>query len=412
MAQAIETADDEKPKRQNGEGSVFFWPGRGWYAAITGVDGRRIMRKAPKQTDRGAETLLRTLIADRQSGDETRLSTTLEQFLEEWLKAAKRRGVKPRTLDSYREKLESYVLPELGKKRLDCITAPDLDRLYDGMSEGGLSPATIGAVHTRLGNLLKLAKRRRLVSTIVTEMVDPPKVPKYDARTLTLAEARQFLHDIVEHRHGALWTLILGTGCRFGEAAGLQWQDIDSQAGVAQIRQVMNRYKVGGRFVLMIDPQPKSEAGRRDIPLPRWVLSALERQRAHVTLMRGVAGGRWSDHDLVFPNTRGGPLRESNVAKEWHELLMDLKLEGEGQQPLRMHDLRHSKGTLMADEGEDLVVIQKTLGHARSSITADLYIGRVPKALRSAAHPYGDLLDPPGGTVEGAAEGAPEAVSS
>jgi integrase len=410
MVQAVETVDDKKTKRSNGEGSVFFWPGRGWYAAITGVDGRRIMRKAPKQTERGAETHLRKLLADRQSGELTRLSTTLEQFLDEWLKAAKRRSVKPRTLDSYREKLESYVLPTLGKKRLDRITAADLDRLYDGMAEAGRSPATISAVHTRLGNLLKLAKRRRLVATIVTEMVDPPKVPKYDARTLTVAEARQFLHDVVDHRHGALWTFILGTGCRFGEAAGVRWQDVDRDAGVAQIRQVVNRYKVGKTFVLMIDPQPKSEAGRRDIPLPRWVLAALERQRAHVTLMREVAGDRWSDHDLVFPNTTGGPLRESNVAREWHELLAELKLEGEGKKPLRMHDLRHSKGTLMADEGEDLVVIQKTLGHARSSITADLYIGRVPKALRGAADRYGDLLEPPGGTVVEAAEGAPEAA--
>lgn len=58
-----------------------------------------------------------------------------------------------------------------------------------------------------------------------------------------------------------------------------------------------------------------------------------------------------------------------------------------------MHDLRHSKGTLMADEGEDVVVIQKTLGDAKSSITAHLYIGRVPKALQRAADRYGELLD-------------------
>src|SRR5215204_1129677 len=135
--QTTEAASESKSKRGNGEGSVFFWPGRGWYAAITGADGRRIMRKAPKQTERGAETHLRKLLADRQSGELTRLSTTLEQFLEEWLKAAKRRSVKPRTLDSYREKIESYVLPKLGKKRLDRISAPDLDRLYDGMAEAG-----------------------------------------------------------------------------------------------------------------------------------------------------------------------------------------------------------------------------------------------------------------------------------
>ena len=45
-------------------------------------------------------------------------------------------------------------------------------------------------------------------------------------------------------------------------------------------------------------------------------------------------------------------------------------------------------------EGEELVVVQRTLGHARQSITADLYVGRVPKALRKAADRYGELLDP------------------
>jgi hypothetical protein len=65
----------------------------------------------------------------------------------------------------------------------------------------------------------------------------------------------------------------------------------------------------------------------------------------------------------------------------------------------------------MADEGEDLVVIQKTLGHARASTTADLYIGRVPKALRSAADRYGALLDPSAGEPEEAAEAAKGAGS-
>jgi hypothetical protein len=50
--------------------------------------------------------------------------------------------------------------------------------------------------------------------------------------------------------------------------------------------------------------------------------------------------------------------------------------------------------TLVVDEGEDLVVVQRTLGHAHQSITADLYVGKVPKALRTAADRYGDRLDP------------------
>jgi integrase len=73
----------------------------------------------------------------------------------------------------------------------------------------------------------------------------------------------------------------------------------------------------------------------------------------------------------------------------WHRAL-----NAAGLPRIRMRDLRHTKGTLMADEGEDLVVIQRTLGHARQSITADLYIGKVPKAMRKAADRFGELLAP------------------
>ena len=73
-----------------------------------------------------------------------------------------------------------------------------------------------------------------------------------------------------------------------------------------------------------------------------------------------------------------------------------------------MHDLRHSKGTVLSDEGEDLVVIQRTLGHAKSGITADLYVGNFPKALRKAADRWDALLD---GEPQDAVEATPEPVS-
>src|SRR4051812_40927075 len=101
------------------------------------------MRKAPKQTERGAEALLRKLMKERDEGTLTRRSMTLEQFVEEWLLDAKRRNVKQSTIDSYREKIETHVLPMLGKKRLDKIAATDIDRLYDVKAKAGLSPTTI-----------------------------------------------------------------------------------------------------------------------------------------------------------------------------------------------------------------------------------------------------------------------------
>ena len=91
----------------------------------------------------------------------------------------------------------------------------------------------------------------------------------------------------------------------------------------------------------------------------------------------------------MFPNTRGGLLRQAHVNDAWHAMQQAVGLPEN-----RMHDLRHTKATLMIDEGEELAVVQRTLGHANPSITAGIYVGRVPKALRRAAERYGELLDP------------------
>jgi integrase len=85
------------------------------------------------------------------------------------------------------------------------------------------------------------------------------------------------------------------------------------------------------------------------------------------------------------------------VNTTWHRALKKIKLpNGKPFPDIRMHDLRHTKGTLMIDEGEDIVVVQRTLGHARSSITADHYVGRISKAVKRAGDRYGELLDPGG----------------
>ncbi len=96
---------------------------------------------------------------------------------------------------------------------------------------------------------------------------------------------------------------------------------------------------------------------------------------------------------LVFQSQRGHMLRENHILATWHRAMRSLGIERDGSPPLRMHDLRHTKGTLMADAGEELTTIQKTLGHARSSITADIYIGNTDTALKRAAGRFGALFD-------------------
>lgn len=381
-----EDLSESRRSRANGEGSVFRSAVRGWCASITDLEGRRVTRKAPEQSKRGAERLLRRLLAGREAGALARRSMTLASYAPQWLEAARLRGCRPRTLEAYADRLRVHVLPALGRVPLDKLRPGQVQALYAAKLDGGLSPATVGHIHLTLGGLLKHAKKRGLVGRNILESVDPPKVPRYQARALSIEEALRLLAAVKAHPHGALWTFLLGTGCRFGEAAGLTWDAVDLGAGTAVIRQAAVRVRRDGKTRVLL-AGTKSAAGNRTLPLPPWVIEALRAQRARCAELRLAAGPAWDDMGLVFPSAIGTPLRENHVLVQWHRRLREAGLPS-----IRMHDMRHTFATLMLDSSEDLVAVSRSLGHASVGITANLYAGRVPGAQRRAVARYGELL--------------------
>jgi len=90
---------------------------------------------------------------------------------------------------------------------------------------------------------------------------------------------------------------------------------------------------------------------------------------------------RWQDGDFVFTTTTGTPLDSRNVTRA-----LQAALARAGLPRQRFHDLRHACATLMLEDGEELAVISRSLGHANLSTTADVYAHLTPAMLeRSAA---------------------------
>jgi integrase len=52
-----------------------------------------------------------------------------------------------------------------------------------------------------------------------------------------------------------------------------------------------------------------------------------------------------------------------------------------------MHDLRHTFATIMLNGGEDLVAVQRFLGHGKVSFTADLYVGARSECAEASGAP-------------------------
>ncbi|WP_433351617.1 tyrosine-type recombinase/integrase [Microtetraspora malaysiensis] len=138
----------------------------------------------------------------------------------------------PRTLEDYRSKTRHWIIPLLGRHRLDRLAPEHLDKAYATMLEQDLSSSTVLKVHRILSRALKIAMRRGKATRNVATLIDAPVAADPDLEPLTRNEARKILEAAKSRRNSARWSVALSLGIRQGEALGLRWSFIDLQTGV------------------------------------------------------------------------------------------------------------------------------------------------------------------------------------
>ena len=93
--------------------------------------------------------------------------------------------------------------------------------------------------------------------------------------------------------------------------------------------------------------------------------------------MRAYAEGRVSvTEDLVFPSGAGTVLDPDNLV---HYYFLPA-LEKAGLRKIRFHDLRHTFGSLLIQDGASLTYVKEQMGHSSIQVTVDVYGHLVPGA--------------------------------
>ena len=105
---------------------------------------------------------------------------------------------------------------------------------------------------------------------------------------------------------------------------------------------------------------PKTEAGKRTLPIPQIIVADLRDHLDHF-----AAKG---DSGLIFVGEQGAMLRRSNFGRHWLPALKKVGLSG-----IRFHDLRHTGSTLAAMAGATLPELKERMGHA-SDRAAMIYL--------------------------------------
>lgn len=141
----------------------------------------------------------------------------------------------------------------------------------------------------------------------------------------------------------------------------------------------------------------KTESGRRVISLPREGVDVLKRHRAAQAKERLRLGPIWKDQGLIFPNDFGGPIFPDNLRRAFIRIIDDA-----GVSKIRIHDLRHTHGSLLLLNKVPLQTVSERLGHSRPSTTSDLYAHTLADSQDEAAAVMDALLGQNRGSKRGA----------
>ena len=339
-----------------------------WVGSLSLPDGTRKVFYGKKQSeviaklDEAANDLRRGMLAVGST-------TTLQEYLENWLENVHKPTIRLSTYLNYRKLLNNYLVPGLGKVKLQKLTPQQVQVFYSQKMSDGLAPKTVNNMHGVLHKALDNAVKWNILSRNVCDAVTPPRIPRKEKNVLTKQQAHTLLEEVRTHRLEALLTLAITTGMREGELLALHWQDVNFEDCSLQVKRAVSYLKGYG----YIESEPKTAKGRRMIKLPVFVVAILRRHKAQQEEHRREVGSAWIEKDLMFTNAQGYFYSASTLRKVFRWFLVSI-----GLPHMRFHDLRHSAATILLAMNVHPKVVQEILWHSQIAMTLDVYSHALP----------------------------------
>jgi len=359
---------------------------------------RRQLKRGGFRTQADAAAALAEVLAEVEAGqyhDDGRM--TVAAYLRGWLEDKLAAGLRPTTARSYRQHIEDYLVPYLGHHRLGDLRPVHVSRMLSDVAKSNatrarkIGPTTIRRVHATLRSALTDAVRHELVRRNAAKDARVPKAVRPKVHPWEPVELGAFLDHAAAHRLGSFFELVALAGLRRGEALGLRWSDVDLERGFLVVRQQVVQLDAD------LDPEPCPSCGQahrglafgapktasgeaRRVDLGDRGIGTLLAHRLVQDAERAVLGVAYVDHGLVFARETGAPIAPESATKTFGRLVIEARLR-----PVRLHDLRHGRASLMLAAGVPLAVVSKMLGHLSITITSDTYSHLLEGVGRAAA---------------------------
>ncbi len=341
-----------------------IWEGKDgrWYTYLPDTEKGRVLKK--KSTREAVE---KEVIAYWKSELE---NPTITEVFNEW-NDRRLELMKISSATHLRNKqLYSRHYGEFGNYKIRNITSREIcDFLEEQIPKFNLSAKGFSNLKTLTRGFLKRAKRLELIDFRIDEILSEIDYSEIEFNKNKKSESLQVFTDsemdkIFEYvkcnidieNLGIMFMFV--TGMRVGELVTLKWEDVGDGGSFVSIRRTETRYRDqdSGKLTYSVKESPKTEAGIRDVIIPKdylWILAKMKR-------MNPFTG-------FIFEKNEKR-LHTEQIRKRLYRICRNVNINLRGT-----HAIRKTYGSILLDNNIDQKLIIGQMGHTDIATTETFY---------------------------------------
>ncbi|HFI0137518.1 TPA: tyrosine-type recombinase/integrase [Streptococcus suis] len=325
--------------------------------------------------------------------------TQLKELAEEWFRNYKNWVSSENTLNRVRGYLDTYIIPRFGDYVPASIEPIEIQSWVNELAEKSKisvesgtkraekgSAKDFGAVIHKLSDIFDFGiTNYGLAMNPAATITIPPKPKSIKKKIMVLHDEDlkiwlNFLSELPNTRANRRFKIIcntlLASALRINELLALDIHDLDIETSEIIVNKTLiwkkADKKLGTKGEIICKPTPKTDAGNRQVAVPKNVIEDLI--NFHSEMNDYFKNHELPKSDHIFPTIYGNYMCDRNERTTLKNRLMAAGLPEYG-----FHLFRHTHASLMLNAGANWKELQIRLGHKSISTTMDTYAELAPK---------------------------------
>ncbi|MCK4004402.1 site-specific integrase [Streptococcus suis] len=289
-----------------------------------------------------------------------------QELADLWLESY-RLTVKPQTYEQSKRMLYNHLIPVFGALKLSKLSVSYIQAFINDLSTKLVHYAVVHSINRRV---LQYGVSLQLLPFNPARDIIIPKQPKKENQAIKFIASEDlkvllgYMEKLSNQKYGhyfdyVLYSVLLATGCRFGEVVALEWSDIDFENGTISITKNYSKY-------VDLVGTPKSKAGIRNISIDKKTINLLRLYKNRQRQLFLEVGARASSVVFATPTREYQDLaiRQDSLKRRCAKI---------GIPRFTLHAFRHTHASLLLNAGISYKELQYRLGHSTLAMTMDIY---------------------------------------